>query len=865
MYKSVYYDRFSQLLHLWDDELGYVCRKFKNFAFVKSEFGKYKTLHGEKVDKIFNFTYESTAYEADLPVETKILIENYRDSDEPAKNIKILIIDIETDITGGFPNMVTFDKEITAFSYYDKISDQYKCLILDKEGKVKDYIKGNIEVIAYNNEESLLKGILNTFEQIRPDIITGWNVGFNGDGAGFDMPYIYGRICKILGDEEACRLSEIGKIYTKKRDNSVVIAGTNIIDYLLLYKKFRFEPRPTYRLDYIGTVEVGKGKIKYEGSLNQLYRDDINKFIEYNLADVEIVKMLDDKFKFLDLAVSVTTTGHVPYEWFHMSSRFIEGAIITYMRRNGNMVAPNKPVKTPDEAIEKILENQEKQGEEGGFIGAYVKEPIPGLYSWVASADINSLYPSTIRTLNISTETYLGKILNWDAEKFVKGELTDIKIANESYDIESFKKLINEDNIRISSIGAMYSGKTPGIIPTILGLWFSQRIEFQELVSKYGKAGNKEMEGYYTRRQHVQKIFLNSVYGILGLPSSRFYLKDNAESTTLTGQTIIKISERIVVEYFKSIYSKYGKTIEDTSNIIIYIDTDSIYFSVDELGNVEGIPEEGKKEYTKKICTEIVDRLNGFYPILSKKFFNSDDNKIKIAADTINETALWKKKKAYALNKVYDMGKGKDIRKTEIKGLAVVRSDFPIKFKEFLEKFLNDILYKKGADTINKSIIELIENIDSFPVYDLAKNTSVNFYSETKNINYSKYLSEEKSKDNERKPFMVGDGATAQCKAALMYNDLLHKFKLDKKVEPIYSRQKIKYVYLKENPYNIDALAFKGDGTDPTEIMTIIDTYVDKMKMYTSVLENKIEDFYGILKWQVPNVNTIAASQFFDF
>lgn len=861
MYKSIFYDKSREILHLWTDDMGYICRKFKNFAFVKSEFGKYKTLHGEKVDKIYEFEYDNpNTYEADLPVETKILMELYRDVDEPAKNVKTLIIDIETDSTGGFPDMKTFDKEITALSYYDKSTNQYKCLILDKERKVQDYTKDNVEVISYDNEESLLKGILNTFERIRPDIVTGWNICYNGDGAGFDIPYIYGRISKILGTREANRLSEIGQCFVKKKDNSVVIAGVNCIDYLLLYKKFRFEPRQTYRLDFIGQVELGKGKVKYEGSLNQLYKEDINKFIEYNLCDVEIVKMLDDQFKFLDLAVSVTTTGHVPFEWFHMSSRFIEGAIITYMRRNGNIVAPNKPVKVEDDveeqAIKKLEELQGGENDDEGFTGAYVKNPIPGLYSWVFSADINSLYPSTIRTLNISPETYIGKIPDWDAEEFVKGNLKEIKIGGELYEISEFKKFIEDEKINISSIGAMYTGKKMGIIPTILELWFTQRVEFQDLAKKYGNEGDKEKEAYYTRRQHVQKIFLNSVYGILGLSSSRLYSKDNAESTTITGQTIIKTSEKIVIDYFKEKYAKYDKSIDDTANVVQYIDTDSLYISVDELANIEGIKEEDKKEYTKKVCVEVVDKLNGIYPILSKRLFNSETNKIKIASDTINETALWKKKKAYALNQVHDMGKGKDVNKMKVVGLSSVRSDFPIKFKVFYEQFLKDILYRKGLEKIDKTVLDLKENINSYPVIELAKNTSVKFYSEKKQINFNQ---------KKRTPFTVPDGATAQCKAALMYNDLLVKFKLNKKVEPIYHSQKIKYVYLIDNPYGIDALAFKGDSTDPKEIMDIVETYCDKKKMYTSLLENKIEDFYQILGWKMPSLESAKASEFFSF
>lgn len=579
MYKSVYYEKSKELLHLWDDEVGYVCQKYRNYAFAKTEFGKYLTLHGEKVDKIYDFDYGNPyAYEGDLPIETKALIENYRDSDDPAKNVSVLIIDIEVDSTGGFPSMTTFDKEITAFSYYDKLADQYKCLILDKENRVNQYKKDNVEVLAYNCEESLLNAILSTFEQIQPDIVTGWNVCFNGDGPGFDIPYIYGRICKILDKKEASRLSKINQCFVRKKDNCVVIAGVNCIDYMLLYKKFRFEPRPTYRLDYIGQVEVNKGKVHYTGSLNQLYKDDINKFIEYNLCDVQIVKMLDDQFKFLELAIGVCTIGHVPYEWVHMSSRFIEGAIITYMRRNGNMVAPNKPVQSEEEPEDPLLKKTDDEDDEDDekFRGAYVKSPIPNLYSWVFSADINSLYPSAIRTLNISPETYIGKIENWDAEEYVRGNLTEIKIAGESYTLDDFKKFISEEKINISSIGAMYNGSKMGIIPTILELWFTQRIEFQKLTKQHAKEGNKELEAYYNRRQHVQKIFLNSVYGILGLSSSRFYSKDNAESTTITGQMIIKTSEKIVVEHFKQLYGKYGKTIENPDTVVAYIDTDSV-------------------------------------------------------------------------------------------------------------------------------------------------------------------------------------------------------------------------------------------------------------------------------------------------
>lgn len=282
----------------------------------------------------------------------------------------------------------------------------------------------------------------------------------------------------------------------------------------------------------------------------------------------------------------------------------------------------------------------------------------------------------------------------------------------------------------------------------------------------------------------------------------------------------------------------------------------SCYLSVDELANIEGIKEDGKKEYAKRFSREIADKLNTMYPHLSKKLFNVDTNYIQIESDTINETALWKKKKAYALHQVYDMTKNKDVDKIKVVGLSSVRSDFPIKFKEFYDKFLKDILYREGVGKISKSILDLKENMNSYSVVELAKNTSVKFFSETKNINFNA---------KKRNPFTAALGATAQCKASLMYNDLLVKFKLNKKIEPIYHGQKIKYVYLKNNEFGIDALAFKGDGTDPKEIMDIINTYCDKNKMYTSLLENKIEDFYRILGWKMPSAEIEKANEFFDF
>ncbi len=860
MYKSIYYDSKQEIIHIWDDTVGYINQSFKNYAFKKADHGSYQNIFGEKVEKCYNFEYNShDTYEADLPVETKALIEYYGDTDDVAKNIKTIIIDIETDSTNGFASMKTFDKEITSVAIHDRTTDQKYCLVLDALKRITDKDDGQLKLRRYDSEVTLIEAILKLFEEIRPDIITGWNISFNGTSEGFDIPYLYGRIKKILG-KEVNRLSPIGRCYVKRNTNEVVIAGVSCIDYMLLYKKFRFEPRQSYGLNAIGKLEVNKGKVEYTGTLDDLYQSDLNKFIEYNLCDVEIVKLIDDKFKFLDLAIDICHVGHVPYDWFHMSSRFIEGAIITYMRRLGNMVAPNKPVSIENDEFDLddgFMEDDDddESKDDKSFRGAYVKDPIPGLYSWVCSADINSLYPSTIMTLNISPETYVGKVENWDVDKYLRNELTEILIGGEKYTVPEFNDMLRDDHVAVSAVGALYTQKQKGIIPSILELWFSQRVEFKDLARKHSKEGNKPMEEFYNRRQHLQKIFLNSVYGILGLSTCRFYSKDNAESTTVTGQAIIKMSEKIVVQYFKDAYAKFGKTVKD-DEMVIYIDTDSLYFSINDLADFRGLTEDAKKEFTIKICDEVADRLNMFYPIVIKKTFNSDYNRIKILGDTISETAFWKKKKAYALHKVYDMDKRKDIDKIEVKGISSVRSSFPPKFKVYLENFLKLVLNKTSNVDVNKTLLTLKDEIPNTSILDLSRNTSVKFISESGEKNYA---------PKNRHPFSVVKGTPAQVKAANNYNDLIKLWGLEKKVQPIFQGQKIKYVYLKNNEYHIDCLAMKADGTDPSEILDFIEKYVDKMEMYHREMKKKIFEFYDILQWRQPSDSEEATNEFLSF
>jgi len=382
---------------------------------------------------------------------------------------------------------------------------------------------------------------------------------------GFDFPYLHGRITRVIGEKEANRLSPIGIAYFNKYKKKMTIAGINCLDYLLLYKRYSQKNLPNFRLDSVGIEELNIGKIDYEGSLDDLKRDDVKKFIEYNIHDIRLIVMLDEKLQFINLAMTICHVCHVGYEEFHVSSKFLEGALLTYLYRQ-KLIAPNK---APHEEREYSSDGDEEEESEK-FIGAYVKDPEPGLYPWVCSADINSLYPSTIMTLNVSPETKVVKIDNWDPEKYLRKEIEDVVIHGEKYPLRELEEMLVKNNFSVSANGVIYDQNKKGCIPEILKLWFSQRVEFKNKMKDASSAGDKAAEVFWKRRQQVQKILLNSLYGVVGLRGWRFYDRDNAEAITLTGQAIIKSSAK----YVNSVFNKRCGTAD--KDYVIYIDTDSV-------------------------------------------------------------------------------------------------------------------------------------------------------------------------------------------------------------------------------------------------------------------------------------------------
>jgi DNA polymerase elongation subunit (family B) len=438
------------------------------------------------------------------------------------------------------------------------------------------------------------------WEEIQPTIVTGWNID------GFDMLYLYNRSKRVVGETNAKRISPIGIAHYNKYAERMMIAGVSSLDYLNLYKKFSGKTEPSYTLGAIGKKVVNIDKLTYRGSLNDLYKEDINRYIEYNLNDVKIVVALDQKLQFIDLARGICHTGHVSYEHFGTSSRYLEGAILIYLRRQGK-VAPNKPIEGREEYEQQLEDNEE------GFEGAYVKDPVPGRYDWVYDLDLTSMYPNIIISLNISPETKVGKAENWNAEEFVRGNLQTVNLSGQTYNAEDFRKMLEENNFSIASNGAIYKQPTEtgkeGTIPSILIKWFNERKEMRKLAKKFADEKDWEKYEFYDQRQKIQKILLNSIYGCLGLPIWRFYDKDNAAAVTLSGQDIIKTAGKAINQYYKSILGN-----SDT-DYIIYIDTDSV-------GPNSVVKIKGRGDFKiKDLFEELVnDECDYIEDIMGKKF-----------------------------------------------------------------------------------------------------------------------------------------------------------------------------------------------------------------------------------------------------
>jgi len=532
-------------IHLWD-EGGYDEVEWWNPAYIEcsKEESTDRGINGEYLKKIYNWDKDNpNLHFHDMKPYQKFLIEKYGTDDTPSTGHRELFFDIECEIGGALTEeyIESAPMPITSIAWWDKTPDNWAILILDKKGQLNRTKARNKEIIPCKTEAELLAKFLERFKEIDPDILIGYNSDF------FDIPYLYHRMCNVLGKEWADQLSVLGKVSSKKYDKYfflqnqfVDIVGVESLDYMRLHKKYSWKDEPSWKLDSIGEKYAGVNKIEYEGNLDQLFETDIHKFIQYNFRDVEILKLLDEKLQYIALTKNLSHKGKHNYSEVYANSRTQDGAISAYLLSQ-NIIPPAK---------------DRNPLHKKNYAGGYLFCPKAGLYKYMFDEDLTSLYPSIIMTVNIGKETLVGRILDADDRNNRLG-LNDLKAKDPDEEliienstrtkrtrikVSDLVELIQESNFSLSANGVFFRTDKESVLSTILKKWFQERVDYKNKMKAAYKAGDTEKGEYYHLMQYTMKILLNSLYGATALGSFRYGNVILSEAITLSGQRIIQES-----------------------------------------------------------------------------------------------------------------------------------------------------------------------------------------------------------------------------------------------------------------------------------------------------------------------------------
>tara|TARA_R110000772_G_scaffold35391_1_gene85342 strand:- start:6496 stop:8181 length:1686 start_codon:yes stop_codon:yes gene_type:complete len=529
----------NYLIHLWDDG-GYQKIEWLNQAYSECGEGdaSHIGLNGEPLRKVRNWDRDDpNLHFHDMPPYQKFLVEKYGVDDEPSITHKEIFFDIEIEMGGALTEeyIKSAPKKVTSIAWYDKQVDLWGILILDAKNQLKHTKAKNKEIIPCRTEDELLMKFIEKFREMDPDIIVGWNSDY------FDIPYLYYRICNVLGEDIARYLSPIGYVRETPwyKDQFIQIAGVESLDYMRLHKKFSWADEPSFKLDAIGEKYAGLNKIEYDGNLDKLFEDDPLKFIQYNFRDVEILKVLDEKLEYLSLVKNLAHKGKHNYSEVYANTKTQDGAISAYLLSKG--IVP--PAKERNPLSKK------------NYAGGYLFCPKAGIYNYMFDEDLTSLYPSIIMTINIGKETMVGRIIDADDRNNRLG-LNDLQGKNPEEEliventkrrrtkvpIEKLIKMIEDNELSVSANGVLFRTDKESVLSTILKKWFDERVMYKNKMKKAFKEGDKEGGAGFHMKQYTMKILLNSLYGATALGSFRYGNVILSEAITLSGQRIIQES-----------------------------------------------------------------------------------------------------------------------------------------------------------------------------------------------------------------------------------------------------------------------------------------------------------------------------------
>ena len=884
-YVDAFYDRDNDIIRVVErDDKGQ--RHFKEYParhvfYYIDPRGKFQSIKGEPLSRVSSKNVKEhrkelaihsnkKLYESDINPIYRCLEDHYLNTDAPKLNVAFFDIEVDFDPERGYASPEDAFMPITAIAVYLQWMETMICLAIPPKtlsmAEAKRQVEDMPNTMLFETESEMLDTFLDIIQDV--DVLSGWN------SEGFDIPYTVNRVTKVLSKEDTRRFC-LWNQFPKKREYEKYgktavtydFIGRVHLDSLELYRKYTYEERHTYRLDAIGEMEIGENKTVYEGTLDQLYNNDFRRFIEYNRQDTALLDKLDKKLKFLALANTLAHECTVLLATTMGAVAVTEQAIINEAHKRG-MIVPNRV---------------NRDGLDTQAAGAYVAYPKKGIHEWIGSLDINSLYPSAIRALNMGPETIVGQLRQDGTKEYIDGQMaknksfasawegifgsleyTDVlerKVGREitidwedggsdTLSAAQIYDLIFESNQpwMLSANGTIFTYEKEGIIPGLLKRWYAERKEMQAKLKECIAAGNKIEEEYWDKRQLVKKINLNSLYGAILNPGCRFFDNRIGQSTTLTGRAIARHMASKVNEIITGEADHVGRA-------IIYGDTDSCYFSA--YSTLKKDIEKGHIPWNRESVVELYDTIgetvNGTFVKFMQDAFHCPKTRgdvIKAGREIVASKGLFITKKRYAVLYYDKEGKRADVDgpgKIKAMGLDLKRSDTPVVIQDFLSAVLTRVLNGETKESVLEYITDFRTEFKTRPGWEKGSPKRAN--------NITDYRDKEKKAGKTNMPGHV--------RASLNWNTLKRMMD-DKYSMNIVDGAKVIVCKVKDNPMGYTSVAYPVDELRLPQWFK--DLPFDDGEMETTVIDEKLENLIGVLEWDISSTRSDNTfSKLFDF